>query len=47
MNNHEDSITGLFLDKINGIIYSASVDGFLNVSDGRNGVLINSLELNS
>lgn len=47
MNTHEDAITGLHLDRINKVVYSASVDGFLNVSDARNGVLINSLELNT
>lgn len=27
------------------IIYSASLDGFLNVTDAKNGVLIDSLEM--
>lgn len=42
---HEDAITGLHLDKINRILYSSSIDGFLNIIDARNGVLIDSLEM--
>lgn len=40
---HEDAITGLHLDIVNKILYSSSIDGFLNVCDARNGVLIDSL----
>lgn len=45
MKIHEDSISGLHLDKINKILYSSSIDGFLNISDIRNGVLIDSIEM--
>jgi archaellum component FlaF (FlaF/FlaG flagellin family) len=29
------------------ILYSSSVDGYLNVSDAKNGALIDSIEMNS
>lgn len=41
---HEDSINGLYLDKINMILYSTSVDGWLNVSDAKNGAFLDSIE---
>lgn len=47
INIHEDSISALHLDKINMILSSSSVDGFLNISDAKNGVLIDSLEMNA
>ena len=42
---HEDYITGLHLDAVNKVLYSSSIDGFLNICDARNGVLIDSLEM--
>lgn len=29
------------------VLYSASIDGFLNITDAKNGVLIDSLEMNT
>lgn len=47
INIHEDSVTGIHLDVVNLIVYSSSVDGFLNVSDFKNGVLIDSINLHT
>lgn len=44
---HQEAIVGLHLDEVNKILYSASVDGILNISDARNGGLIDSLEMNA
>jgi 6-phosphogluconolactonase (cycloisomerase 2 family) len=42
---HEDEICALHLDEINMIIYSASIDGWLNIIDANRVVLIDTLEL--
>ena len=44
---HEDQIIGLHLDEVNMMIYSASVDGWINVIDGSRGVLVDTLELSN
>jgi hypothetical protein len=40
-------VIGLHLDEVNMMIYSASVDGWINVIDGSRGVLVDTLELSN
>jgi hypothetical protein len=44
---HEEDVIGLHLDEVNKIIYTASVDGWINVIDCNLGVIIDTLELSS
>lgn len=44
---HEDEVVGLHLDEVNMMLYSASVDGWLNVIDATRGILVDTLELTS
>jgi hypothetical protein len=45
--SHEDDIVGLHLDEVNRIIYSASIDGWINIINADLGVVIDTLELSS
>lgn len=44
---HEDEVIGLHLDEVNMMIYSASVDGWINVIDATRGILMDTLELSN
>lgn len=40
---HEDTITGFHLDVINNILYSTSVDGWMNIIDVKKTVVIDTI----
>jgi hypothetical protein len=40
---HEDEVVSLFLDEVNMMIYSASVDGWVNVIDASRGILVDTM----
>lgn len=40
---HEDEVIGLHLDEVNMMIYSASIDGWINVIDATRGILVDTL----
>lgn len=44
---HEDEVVSLFLDEVNMMIYSASVDGWVNVIDASRGILVDTMELSN
>ena len=45
LKNHEEEVIGLHLDEVNLMIYSASKDGWINITDANRGILVDSLEL--
>jgi hypothetical protein len=40
---HEDTISGLHLDVLNSILYSSSVDGWINIIDVKKAVVIDTI----
>lgn len=40
---HEDTITGMHLDDINGILYTTSIDGWMNIIDAKKTVHLDTI----